>query len=55
MKVLLIPEKIVVEGYLMLSSLELLLIKYPDELVKQKGTRWDSRRLGNYEIIQEEQ
>ena len=53
MKVKLIPENQIVDAYLPISSLENLLVKYPDELVKQKGARWGTRRTGSYEIIRE--
>lgn len=53
MKVRLIPENVIVDAYLPISSLDNLLVKYEDEsIIKEKGARWETRARGTYEIVE---
>ena len=55
MKVKLIPENLIVDAYLPISSLDSLLVKHEDPvIIKEKGARWENRRKGSYEIIEEQ-
>lgn len=54
MKVRLIPENIVVDAYLPISSLDNLLVMHDDPaVIKEKGMRWETRKNGTYEIAEE--
>lgn len=54
MRVRLIPENVIVEAYLPISSLDNLLIKHDNEaIIKEKDTRWETRKRGTYEILEE--
>jgi len=45
---------VIVDAYLPISSLENLLVKHDNEaIVKEKGARWETRRKGTYEILEE--
>lgn len=53
MRVRLIPENVIVDAYLPISSLDNLLVKYEDEsIIKEKGARWETRSRDSYQIIE---
>jgi len=53
MRVRLIPENVIVDAYLPISSLENLLVKHDNEaIVKEKGARWETRSRDSYQIIE---
>jgi hypothetical protein len=55
MKVRLIPEGLVVEAYLAISSLDELLVRHEDPaIIKEKSARWEYRSAGSYEVVEEE-
>jgi hypothetical protein len=55
MKVRLIPEGLVAEAYLAISSLDELLVRHEDPaIIKEKSARWEYRSAGSYEVVEEE-
>jgi hypothetical protein len=53
-RVKLIPEEIIVDAYLPISSLDNLLIQHVDPaIIKRRGSRWEHRRKGSYEVIED--
>jgi hypothetical protein len=54
MRAKLIPENLIVDAYLPISSLDNLLVKHEDPvIIKEKGARWESRKRGSYEVLEE--
>ncbi len=54
MQVKLIPEELIVDSYLPISSLDNLLVQHTDPaIIKRLGSRWEHRKRGTYEIVED--
>lgn len=54
MQVKLIPEGIIMSAYLLISSLDNLLVRYTDPaIINRRNSRWEHRKKGTYEIIED--